>query len=89
MSAEFQYEIRLDEVVRASIGGVTHAEGAIQLERPLQEVCDGLYFPLPGPLQHFLVPSDSGGIRLELHCDWLDMRTAKRWDTRDVKKTPD
>lgn len=89
MSAEFQYEIRLDEIVRASIGGVTRVEGAIQLERPPQEVCDGLYFPTPEPLQHLLVPSDSGEIRLELHCDWLDMRTAKHWDTREMETTPD
>ena len=40
---------------------------------------EGIYFPIPRPLEHFLIPKDQQEIRLELHCDWLDMRTARHW----------
>ena len=79
VSSAFQYEIRLDEVVVAEINGVPRAEGALQLDRPLQEMYEGLYFPVPSALEPFLVPRDDAEIRLELHCDWMDTRTAKHW----------
>jgi hypothetical protein len=82
-SAAFQYEIRLDEVVTANLSGVMRAEGAIQLDRPLQEMYEGIYFPIPLPLEPFLVPRGEAEIRLELHCDWIDMRTAKRWTPKE------
>ena len=82
VSAAFQYEIRLDEVVAADIAGTVRAEGAIQLDRALQEIYGGLYFPIPRPLERFIVPAGDDEIRLELHCDWIDMRTAKHWTPR-------
>ncbi|MCY3981576.1 MAG: ATP-binding protein [Alphaproteobacteria bacterium] len=81
-SASFQYEIRLDEVVAADVVGTIRAEGAIQLDRLLQEIYGGLYFPIPRPLERFMVPKGDDEIRLELHCDWIDMRTAKHWAPR-------
>jgi hypothetical protein len=83
VSAAFQYEIRLDEVVAAKVNGVPRAEGAIQLDRPLQEMYGGIYFPIPAPLEPFLVPRGEAEIRLELHCDWIDMRTAKHWTPKE------
>jgi hypothetical protein len=56
VSAAFQYEIRLDVVVAADLNGVIRAEGAVQLERPLQEMYGGLYFPIPIPWNPFLFP---------------------------------
>lgn len=82
VSAAFQYEIRLDEVVTANLNGVIRPEGAIQLERPLQEMYGGIYFPIPTPLEPFLVPQSNEKIRLELHCDWIDTRTAKHWSPK-------
>lgn len=79
VSASFQYEIRLDEIVTAEVNGVARAEGAVPLERPIQEMYGGAYFPIPKPLELFLVPTNNIEIRLELHCDWIDMRTAKHW----------
>jgi molecular chaperone HtpG len=79
VSTVFQYEIRLDEIVVADVNGSLRAEGAVELDRPLQEIYDGIYFPVPQPLVRFLVPKDREEIRLELHCDWLDMRTARHW----------
>jgi molecular chaperone HtpG len=84
VSAAFQYEIRLDEVVAANINGTPRAEGAIQLERPFQEMYQGIYFPIPEPLETFLVPRGDTEIRLELHCDWIDVRTAKHWSPKEA-----
>ncbi len=83
VSAAFQYEIRLDEVVAADVNGEVRGEGALPLDRPLQQMYGGLYFPIPAALEPFLVPRGSAEIRLELHCDWIDMRTAKHWTSRE------
>jgi molecular chaperone HtpG len=85
VSAAFQYEIRLDEVVAAKLNGTIRAEGAIQLERPLQEMYGGIYFPIPAPLEPFLVPRGDVEIRLELHCDWIDTRTAMHWTSKESR----
>ena len=71
VSAAFQYEIRVDEVVAANVNGSIRAEGAIQLDRPFQEMFGGMYFPIPDPLERFLVPQGDEELRLELHCDWI------------------
>jgi hypothetical protein len=84
VSAAFKYEIRLDEVVAADINGTQRAEGAIPLQRPLQEMYRGLYFPIPEALERFLVPHGVAEIRLELYCDWFDVRTAKHWTPRET-----
>ena len=79
VSAAFQYEIRLDELVAADVNGTRRVEGAVPLDQPLQEIFQGIYFPIPSSLERFLVPSGDQEIRLELHCDWLDLRTANYW----------
>lgn len=84
VSASFQYEIRLDEIVTTNIDGTPRAEGALPLDRPLQQMYGGVYFPIPEPLEPFLVPRANAEIRLELHCDWIDMRTAKNWTPKDA-----
>lgn len=63
----------------SSVNGGTRAEGALPLGRPLQEMFGGAYFPIPRSLEPFLVPTGNDEFRLELHCDWIDMRTAKHW----------
>lgn len=83
VSASFQYEIRLDEIVTADVDGNPRAEGALPLGRPFQELYGGAYFPIPEPLESFLVPKGDAEIRIELHCDWIDMRTAKHWTPKD------
>ena len=47
---------------------------------PLQEMYDGVYFPIPSILERFLVPMGDAEIRLDLHCEWIDMRTSKLWE---------
>lgn len=80
VSAQFQYDIRLDEIVGVDMDGVLRAEGALELDRPLQSLFDGLYFPIPTQLKQFLVPSGSEEIRLVLHCEWVDMRSRRLWE---------
>ena len=84
VNAAFQYEIRLDEVVAAEIDGAMRAEGAVPLDRPLQQMFSGSYFPIPTPLERYLVPRNDTEIRVELHCEWIDMRTAKHWAPREA-----
>lgn len=84
VSAAFQYEIRLDELVATEVNGNRRAEGAIELDRPLQEMFAGIYFPIPTLLESFLVPTGDQEIRLYLHCEWIDMRTAKHWLPREI-----
>ena len=79
VSSAFQYEIRLDELVVTEINGYRRAEGSIELTQPLQEIFEGMYFPIPGPLEAFLVPQGDQELRLELYCDWLDLATARQW----------
>ncbi len=50
--------------------------GAIQLDRSLQEIYSELYFPILVPLETYLVPRGDEEIRVELYCDWIDMRNA-------------
>jgi len=83
VSAAFQYEIVLDEIVSTQLDGKTRGEGAVALDRPLQEMFGGLYFPIPRPLERYLVPQGAQEIRLQLSCDWFDMRTARHWTPRD------
>ena len=83
VSAAFQYEIRLDEVVSTNVDGSVRAEGALELDRPLQQLFEGLYFPIPIPLERYLVPRGATEIRLQLNCDWFDMRTAYHWAPKD------
>ena len=80
VSAQFQYDIRLDEIVAREVDGVPRAEGALELKRPLQEMFEGVYFPIPESLERYLVPRGSQKIRLDLHCEWVDMRTRKLWE---------
>ena len=84
VSAAFQYEILLDEVVATVVDGETRGQGATALRRPLQEMYEGLYFPIPSELERFLVPRNDAEIRVQLTCEWFDMRTAKHWRPRDT-----
>ena len=84
ISSAFQYEIRLDELVAPVSNGTKRAEGAVELHQPLQEIFEGAYFPIPGFMEPFLVPVGDREIRLELRCDWIDMRTARHWLPREV-----
>ena len=84
VSAAFQYEVRLDEIVSIEGHGDTRTEGAIALERPFYEAFGGMYFPIPDLLRRFLVPVGDREIRLQLFCEWFDIKTAKQWRPRET-----
>lgn len=83
VSAQFQYEIRLDEIVATEVDGTLRAEGAMELDRPRQELYEGLYFAIPVALERFLVPRSDEEIRLNLETEWIDMRTGKLWEVEN------
>jgi molecular chaperone HtpG len=79
ISASFQYEIRLDEVIAVQDGTATRAEGSQQITKPVQLMFDGLYFAVPEQLERYLVPTGDASIRLQVDCDLFDIKTARRW----------
>ena len=83
ISSAFQYEIRLDELAIVETGGGRRVEGAMEIEAALQSMFGGLYFFVPGVLQRFLIPQGSQQIRIRLYSEWTDLRTARRWVTKD------
>ena len=83
VSAAFQYEVRLDEIVCVENEGQARTEGAIALERPIYEAFGGIYFPIPAALKRFLVPTGNQEIRLQLFCEWFDIKTARQWRPRE------
>lgn len=84
ISSAFQYEIRLDELVAPVSNGDKRAEGAVELHQPVQEIYEGAYFPIPKFMEPFLVPVGDQEIRVELRCDWIDMRTARHWLPKEM-----
>jgi molecular chaperone HtpG len=85
VSSAFQFEIRLDHlIVTCDDSGRESVEGAAELPRPVQELCEGLYFPIPSALEQRLVPHGSEEIRIEITSgDWIDIKTAHAWRPRE------
>lgn len=82
ISTAFQFEIRLDRLlIVASTRSLSH--GAVMLDRPIQQLFGGLYFPVPGELEEFLVPFGNQQVRIEVWCDWLDFAGSRSWEARE------
>lgn len=84
ISSAFQFEIRLDHlIVTSRDDGEQSVEGAEELARPVQELSEGLYFPVPQVLEPNLVPQGDDEIRIEVTSgDWIDMKTSHAWQAR-------
>lgn len=82
ISTAFQFEIRLDRIIATPGESGPVVGGAQEIERPLQALFSGLYFPIPHPLEPFLVPSNGKEIRIEVRCDWTDFTSARAWEAR-------
>lgn len=82
ISTAFQFEIRLDDLM-IDAGTGTLSQGAVVIERSIQQLFGGLYFPLPTELEQHLVPMGSQKIRIEVRCDWLDFAGSRGWEARD------
>ena len=85
ISTAFQFEVRLDRIIRAGPEGAKGANGALEMTRPLQALFSGLYFPIPPVLEPYLVPSDANEIPIEVRCDWIDFTSAHAWEARDAE----
>ena len=60
------------------------SQGAEQADRSIQEVSDGLYFPLPKILESVLVPTGAEEIRIEVSSgDWIDTKSAHAWRAKE------
>jgi hypothetical protein len=88
VSTAFQFEVRLDRLITVVEGSTTAIEGASQLDRPMQSLFNGLYFPVPAELEPFLVPSAAEEIRIEIHCDLVDFTSARLWVAREPEMQP-
>jgi hypothetical protein len=80
ISTAFQFEIRLDQIIATTGRDGLVAGGADEIDRPLQGLFGGLYFPVPQLLEKYLVPSDEQEIRIEVRCDWIDFTSARAWE---------
>ena len=82
ISTAFQFEIRLDRLLVAS-GGGSLSQGAVVVDRRIQQLFSGLYFPIPCELEEYLVPVGDQEIRIEVRSDLLDFAGARSWEARE------
>ena len=80
ISTAFQFEVRLDRLITTQGVGGPVAGSAVEITQPLQAQFGGLYFPIPPPLEPFLVPSAHEEVRIEVRCDWIDFTLARAWE---------
>ncbi len=86
ISSSFQFEVRLDHlIVTQGDGGQSTVEGAREIKRPVQEMNEGLYFPIPEQLESVLVPDGEREVRIEVSSgEWIDTETAHAWRSRET-----
>ena len=83
LSSAFQFEVRLDRLLLTA-DATSLSQGAVAIESSIQQLFEGLYFPLPSELEEYLVPSGNQEIRIEVLCDWLDFASSRSWEAREV-----
>jgi len=84
ISTAFELEVRLDHII-ATDGSSGSSGGAAELDRPLQALFGGLYFPVPEALEPSLVPTESKEVRIEVRCDWIDFTSARAWEAQEPR----
>jgi hypothetical protein len=80
ISTAFQFEVRLDRLITTQGVEGPVAGSAVDITQPMQALFGGLYFPIPSPLEPFLVPSANEEVRIEVRCDWIDFTLARAWE---------
>ena len=84
ISSAFQFEVRLEHIITTNISGIQSTEGVEQSDRSIQDVNDGLYFPIPSALESNLVPGGDDEIRIEVSSgDWIDTKSAHAWRAKE------
>ena len=82
ISTAFQFQILLDRLLVTTDNG-SQSQGAVVLDRPIQQLFEGLYFPIPAELEEHLVPAGDQRIPIEVLCDWLDFAGSRSWEARE------
>lgn len=82
ISTAFQFEVVLDRLLVAA-GSESLSQGAVVLQRPIQQLYRGLYFPIPTALEEHLVPVGDKKICIEVNCDLLDFAGSRAWKARE------
>ena len=83
VSTAFQFEVRLDQLLLTT-DAKSLSQGAVAIEGSIQQLFEGLYFPLPPELEEHLVPVGDQEIRIEVLCDWLDFASSRSWEALEV-----
>ena len=83
ISTAFHFEITLDHLLVEAGSGVL-SQGAVVVERPIQQLFGGLYFPIPRDVESHLVPVGDQKILIKVLCDWLDFAGSRGWEARDA-----
>ena len=86
ISTAFQFEVVLDRLLVA-VGSDSLSQGAVVLQRPIQQLFGGLYFPIPSALEEHLVPVGDKKICIEVNCDLLDFAGSRAWTAREEVDT--
>ena len=86
ISTAFQFEVVLDRLLVA-VGSDSLSQGAVVLQRPIQQLFGGLYFPIPSALEEHLVPVGDQKICIEVNCDLLDFAGSRAWTAREEVDT--
>ena len=86
ISTAFQFEVVLDRLLVAA-GSESLSHGATVLQRPIQQLFEGLYFPIPTTLEEYLVPVGNQTICIQVNCDLLDFAGSRAWKARQEVDT--
>ena len=82
ISTAFHFDIQLDRLLVTTGSGLL-SHGAVELNRPIQQIFGGLYFPVPDELEEYLVPVGNQEIHIRVQCDLVDFAGSRGWEARE------
>ena len=82
ISTAFHFDIQLGRLlVTTGTGLLSH--GAVELDRRIQQLFEGLYFPIPSELEEYLIPVGDQEIHIRVQCDLVDFAGLRGWEARE------
>ena len=82
ISTAFHFDIQLDRLL-VTMGTGLLSHGAVELTRPIQQIFEGLYFPIPSDLEEYLVPVGDQEVHIKVQCDLVDFAGSRGWAARE------
>ena len=82
ISTAFHFDIQLRRLLVATGTGLL-SHGAVDLDRPIQRIFGGLYFPVPSELEEYLVPTGNQELHIRVQCDLVDFAGSRGWEARE------